>query len=336
MPVLVVLELGLDLILVILLYLAMQRAADAWLKPLLQWLFAPRQAFWKRVLLWPVHEIGRGLAAVYRYVVRILGGAYFLAAAGLGRWLHGYAAILQGLLSAAELFAAETLKALTYLKNVAVPAMIGTALRPVVQDISTLKAQATAAAAALTGISVEVAAGLRSLPWGVPLGLVPRVRAFFNAFEHLWDQVFAHIVPRLNLLQYTTIPRIAGRVEDIWDDIYRPGRDSLAGMRTRLRELERAIGNVGTETWFETGLLAALATIAGVTIAVARTGIRSLFCRNTRGVAQKLCGMDEALLAALLAGTLGFALLLDPKAVVRAGQAVEGTIEYGIRTMADL
>jgi hypothetical protein len=327
---------GLIALVLVVAYLALQKAADAWLKPLLQWIFAPRQSFWAKVLIWPVHEIGHGLKALQRYVLRVLGAAYFLAAAALGRFFHAYAYVLDELLVGAEAFARDVAKAFDYTRHVLIPTLIETALRPLRADVVLAKALATAATTTLTGISVEFAAGLRSLPWGVPQGIVARVAAFWNAFAHLWDQVFRHVVPRLDLIQYTTLPRIAGRLDDVWNDLYRTGRDSITGIRTRLRTLESAIGGVDTAAWWQAGVLAAIAALAGVTIAVVRTGIRSLFCRNTRGVAQKLCGMDEALIAGLLAGTLGFALLLDPKLVARTGQTIEGQIDHAIRTMAGL
>ena len=81
--------------------------------------------------------------------------------------------------------------------------------------------------------------------------------------------------------------------------------------------------------------LGSVAGIAGLT-ALFRRIAPNLFCRNTASVTQRICAMDEVLLAELLAGTLGFALLLDPKAVLRAGQGIEGAIDGAIRIMADL
>lgn len=317
-------------------YLILQHAAQAWLRPLLQWIFAPRQSFWGRVLSWPVREIGKGIKAVERFVMRILGDAYFLAAAGFGRWLHAYAYVLDGLLVGAEAFARDVAQAFNLVRTHVIPTLIDVALKPIRSDLNIAKALAQAATTTLTGISVEFANGLRSLPWGVPSGITNRVAAFFNAFEHIWDQVFKHVIPRLDLIQYTTLPRVAGRVDDIFDDLYHSGADSLPRIRTRLGQLEKRIGNIGTAEWWEAGILAGIAALAGVTIAVVRTSIGSLFCRNTRGVAKAICGMDELLVAELLAGTLAFGLLLDPALVIRTGQTVESAVEDGIRKMAGL
>ena len=79
--------------------------------------------------------------------------------------------------------------------------------------------------------------------------------------------------------------------------------------------------------------LGSVAGIAGLT-ALMRRIAPNLFCRNTTNVTQRICAADPLALERLLAMTLGFAILLDPAAVLRAGQAVEETIDGVIREMA--
>ncbi len=317
-------------------YFGLQQTADSWLKPLLQWLFAPRQSFWKRVLLWPVQEIGKGLVAVVRYVKRVLGGAFFLAASSLAGWFRAYAWVLDRLLVGAEAFAKETYKALVYLRNVAVPTLIETVVKPVRVDAALAKALAQGVATTLTAVSVALGDGLRFLPGAVPFGIVARFAYFANGLETLWDKVWKDLAPKLSQAITVTIPKLAGRITNIEDDLYKTGAESLPRIRTRLRALEGKFSDLLKGLSFRDAVLGLLAALAGVTVAVLTAALPSLFCRNTRGVAKRLCGMDEALVAGLLAGTLSFALLLDPKLVLKAGQEAEGALDGVFRTMAGL
>lgn len=317
-------------------YLILQRTMDAWLRPVLQWLFAPRQSFWKRVLLWPVAEIGKGLKAVMRYVGAVLGGAFYLAGAALARFFHGLGWTEDLLtLGMSRMFAA-VYDGMVYLRNVAIPTLIGIQLAPVRDAANIAKALATAATTTLTGISTEFASGLRSLPWGAPQGIIPRVAAFWNAFEHIWDQVFKHVIPRLDLIQYTTLPRIGGRVDDIVDDLYRSGADSLPRIRTRLGNLEKRIGNIGTDAWWEAGILAGIAALAGVAVTAVSIGIRALFCRNTVKAARALCatspGNFDGLFDLLVAG----AILSNFHDYVRLMQGITGATTSEIKDLLEV
>jgi hypothetical protein len=309
---------------------------DAWLRPLLQWIFAPRQSFWKKVLTWPVREIGKGLKAVMRYVSAILGGAFFLAGAALARYFNA-ARWLEDLLTLGlERAFTAYWNGLVYLREVAIPKLINVVLTPVREAANLAKALATAATTTLTQISVTLAEGLRFLPGSVPVGIIARFAYFVNAFHDLWDKVWQNIAPRLDHLTKTVIPKLTARVDDLYDDLYRTGANSLPRLRDRLKVLEGKLAGIGTLDWWQTGVLAAIAALAGVAVASVGVGLRALFCRNTQNVARKVCAMDEALLAGLLAGTLTFALLLDPKLVARTGQEIEGVIEGAFRSMADL
>lgn len=324
------------ILLTILLYLALQKATDAWLKPLLQWIFAPRQAFWKRVLLWPVQEIGKGLVGVIHWVKVHLGAAFYLAASKVGRWLHALAWVTELPDLAFERLAKTTLDAFTYIRNVAIPQLVDAAVRPVRQTANTAKAEADAALSTLTGISTEVAAGLRSLPWGVPGGITNRFAAFFNAFEHIWDQVFKHIIPRLDLIQYTTLPRIAGDVADIFDDLYKTGRNSLPNIRRRLANLEGDFAGIFSNplAWLEALLLgtAGLAMLARVLAKVAP----ELFCRNTTKAARALCAADPTAFDGLLELLVAGAILANFHDYVRLMQGVTAETTSGIKTILEV
>ncbi len=303
-------------------YLLLQKTADAWLKPLLQWLFAPRQSFWKRVLLWPVREVGKGLAAVLQYVKAILGGAFFLAGAALARWLRAVA-WTEDLFTLAFQRAYESLwNGLVYLREVGIPTLIEAVVKPVRIEARIAKAIADALAAQLLGVRLVLQDVLRALPWGAPADLVGAFRNFGNSYITLWRKVFTELVPAVARLTTVVIPGLVRDLDRVWDDLYRSGRDGITGIRTRLRQLEDALSGVLSNplAW----ILALLGTAAGVLglTAILAKALPWLFCRNTTNVAKRLCLLDEAALVALLAGTLTLALVLDPRALARIAQTV--------------
>lgn len=312
-------------------YFALQQTAEAWLKPFLQWLFAPRQSFWKRVLLWPVREIGKGLAAVLRYTKRILGGAFFLAAAALAHWFHGYAWVLDRLLVGAEAFAKEVYKALVYLRNVAIPTLVNAVVVPVKEIAVRADLLAKALSAQLNAVSAALAVGLIFLPGAVPFGLAARFAYFANGVETLWDKVWKDLAPKLSQAITVTIPKLAGRITNLENDLYKTGAESLPQIRTRLKVLEGKFAGLLKGLTFRDAVLGLLAALAGVTVAVLTATLPSLFCRNTRGVAKRLCAFDETMLANLLLGTLLFALVLDPRALARVAEGVTETLDGVIR-----
>lgn len=315
-------------------YLILQKSADAWLRPLLQWLFAPRQSFWKRVVLWPVQQIGRGVKAVMRYVLAVLGGALYLAGAALAHYFNAVRWTEDLLTLALERGFAAAYDGLIYLREVAVPKLIAVQLKPVADQARNAYALATAATTTLTGISTEFANGLRSLPWGVPGGIVQRVAAFWNAFEHLWDQVFKHIVPRLDLIQYTTLPRIAGQVADIYDDLYRTGRNSLPNIRRRLADLEAGLGKILSNplAWLE-ALLVSAAGILMLTRVLAKVA-PNLFCNNTTNLTRQWCSAPTAYIDELLAVFFAVEAIENLPTLVAIMQGVARETADGLHQLA--
>lgn len=317
-------------------YLILQRTMDAWLRPVLQWIFAPRTSMWKRLLLWPVREIGRGVKAVMRYVGAILGGAFYLAGAALARFLTAVGWTEDLLTLGMTRAFRAVVDGLIYLREVAVPKLITAQVKPVADKANTAFALASAAATTLTGISTEFGSGLRSLPWGAPIGIVPRVAAFWNAFEHLWDQVFKHIVPRLDLIQYTTLPRVAGDVADIFDDLYRTGRNSLPNIRKRIATIEDALGGLFANpiAWLE-ALLVSVAGLAMLVRVLERVAPQ-LFCRNTTKVARQLCAADFGNLDALLELLTAAVIIANFETYVRILQGATATTASGIKELLEV
>ncbi len=129
---------------------------------------------------------------------------------------------------------------------------------------------------------------------------------------------------------------LAGRVVSLETqirDVILPGFDAILG---RVQALEERIESVILPRIQAIEDLLAPAAFAALVLATMRQVAPNLFCRNTTSVTQRICGLDETLLAQLLAGTLLFALVLDPKLVARTGAEVENVIDGAFRTMADL
>lgn len=317
-------------------YLILQKTAEAWLRPLLQWLFAPRQSMWKRIITWPVHEIGKGLAAVFKYVLAILGGAFFLAGAQLARFFQAVAWTEDLFTLAFQRAFEATYNGLVYLREVGIPKLISAQVKPVADRANTAYALATAATTTLTGISTEFASGLRGLPWGTPSGIVARVAAFWNAFAHLWDQVFKHIVPRLDLIQYTTLPRVAGDVADIFDDLYKSGAGSLPRIRQRLGALEKTVAQIASDplAW----LAALLGSVAGLAMLarVLELAAPDLFCRNTRTGTKALCAMRFADFDELFAFFVQVAIISNFETYVRLMQGATAVTAEGIADLLEV
>ena len=112
----------------------------------------------------------------------------------------------------------------------------------------------------------------------------------------LEQYVFGELRPLLDL----TIGRIEAVETQIRDDVL-----------PRLRSIE--------------GLLEPAAFAVAVGVAM-RAIAPNLFCRNVTTATQRLCGLDENLIAQLLAGTMVFALALDPRVIARLGQEMTGAM----------
>ncbi len=317
-------------------YFALQDAVEAWLKPFLQWLFAPRQSFWKRVLLWPVKEIGKGLAAVVRYVKRVLGGAAFLAASAVAHFLMALAWVIELRALVALRLAQAVFNGLVYLRNVAIPTLVELVVKPVRVDAATAKALALGVASTLTAVSVEIAKGIAFLPGVTPLGLPARVAAWLDGFRVLWDKVFKDLAPKLTKAITVTIPKLAGEVDDIFTDLYKTGAKSLPGIRSRLADLEKALVPILSNplAWLA-ALLGSVAGIAMLTTVLAKVAPQ-LFCRNTTNAAKALCASSFGGFDDVLALLTQAAIIANFETYVRIAQGATEATADGISTLLDV
>lgn len=116
-------------------------------------------------------------------------------------------------------------------------------------------------------------------------------------------------------------------------DVILPGFDAILG---RISALEERIANTILPRITALEEILAPAAFGALVVATMRRVAPNLFCRNVTSTTERICAIDETLFAELLAGTLLFSLILDPRVVVRTGQTIEGVIEGAYRTMADL
>lgn len=124
--------------------------------------------------------------------------------------------------------------------------------------------------------------------------LVPRIRQLETKVELLLEQAFGELTADLSAL-VRRIDQLETQLETV--------------VLPRITALE--------------ALLAPAAFAAAVAVAM-RTIAPNLFCRNVTTITQRACATDENFLAELLAGTLLWALVLDPRVIARAGQELTG------------
>lgn len=342
-----VLGMGFLVLITAIVLLGMQHSLGTWLTPLLDRLSHPQGSFLARVALKTAFLALSAVQGIVSWLAHIISHAVSGQAAKVGQYFHGLARVTDDAVVAAEAFANATARTFTYLRNTAIPTLINAQVAPVRTIANTAKAEADAISSTLTTVRLNLQGMLRGLPWGAPASIAGAFGAFFSAFSHLWNYVYGQVTTRLNSLYNVRVPALERRVTTVWDDLYTTGRDSLRGIRARLTTIEGTLGADFAEVWRKlralltpagasAWLLGTLAALLGLTIAAVRVGLGALFCRNTQGVARKLCAMDELMIAELLAGTLTFAMLLDPKAVAKAGQEIAGAMDFVFNEMADL
>jgi hypothetical protein len=210
---------------------------------------------------------------------------------------------------------------------------IGTGLLELVGRVATIEAWLVDTA---TPALAELELGLAQLRLELEQGVETGLEVLRQRFEALELEVFTAIPQRFAALELSVetlvaeaigyigaglvalTQRIVALEQDIQNRIL-PGFDLIIGRITALEErIENAI--LPRITALE-GLLAP-AAFAALVLATMRIVAPNLFCRNVTSTSKAICAQDEAMWAELLAGTLLFALVLDPRVIARAGQEV--------------
>lgn len=306
---------------------------------ILPWLdeqFGHGNPWWKRVALWPVNVVKRRASKLLHRITSEFSHRFAMAAPQGARLLRRQAAHLEQLTGVVVASNQATYNAFHYIRRTLVPTLIERAVAPLRTQLTNLRTRVDGIEDRERRVSNAIASTLRKLPWGVGGDYVPNFAQWLSSYAHLWNQYFNVTRPQLATLFAVTLPKLQQQVANIYDDLYRTGRNSLDGIRKRLHDLEVGVAKVLTDptTWVLTAL--GLAAVPALTATGMRTALRNLTCRNTQAVARELCAMDQTMLAELLAGTLLFSLLLDPREVARVGTDVEQIIGGAWRTMADV
>lgn len=138
------------------------------------------------------------------------------------------------------------------------------------------------------------------------------------------------IVARLVALEHWTIPRIRGLEREVERSIPR----DIAGLRARTEAVEDFFERVWKRVRRLDRLTVGTAFAGAVAVALGRLGLGWLRCRNTKNVGKALCGMDFALIDALLTGALFALAVVDPVAIAKAALVAEDGLDAIIKRTA--
>lgn len=336
MPLVAVAGVGLVALFAFIVLWELQQQNPNWLQPLLYRLSHPRGNFLTRVALKAVGVAVRWAADLLAYIVRRLSWAALLMAAPFASYFYGLWQLLRDATTGALAFAEEVYKALTYLRNVAIPKLVEVVVGPVRTTATQALTLAKILERNLGLVRVDLQQMLRTLPWGAPADLVGAFRNFFNAFGTLWRYVYGQLTTRVNYMFNVAVPTLLRQMTTVYDDLYRSGRDGIGGIRQRLRELERTVAGIASDplAWLAAllGSVAGLAMLARVLEKVAP----QLFCRNVTKTAKALCAADSNLFDGLFDLFAATAILLSFREYVQLMQQVTGATASGVKDLLDV
>lgn len=310
----------------------------------------------KGAALTVMQYIAKATVRMTKAVGTLLG--YYAGArlAALARWFHGLEWVINSLAHAISGLAEDTAEALAGLRNDWIPARIEAAIAPVRRTATNAWNLAGDVDDRLTAASTQLRAKMQSAGFGAYATLGNALAGLVNVTEDLHAMVWRTVWPRVQYITGTALPAIdarldrleaaisgaagatvaalAARVGAIEDAIAGPIDGAIADLRARVKAIEDALAGVGDTAGDFLRSIASPAAFAAAAVAAVAAAAPSLFCRNTRSVTDKVCGMDEALLQAALTGALFAAIALDPRALARAGQEAAELIEPIIRDTA--
>lgn len=182
--------------------------------------------------------------------------------------------------------------------------------------------------------------GLAELRTEIEQGIRTGLEAFGARVEALEEAVASALPTQLAALQLA--------VDTLAAEIFEGAGEGLAALTARILEVERrladlvvpqldlALGRIeDLEFRITNDLLPRLRSIedllvpaafAALVLATMRQVAPNLFCRNVTSTASRVCAQDEGLWASLLAGTLVFAIALNPREIAAAGAALTGIL----------
>jgi len=259
----------------------------------------------------------------------------------VARWLRKEAHIVEQATGTIMAQAEWTYDALRILRWQTVPQLILRATRPIVAAVNKLDPSLPNAQSTWNTASRYINNALASANWGTAPSFETTLRqlAAMSAWARNQTVHFQQDVWQPFLLTQFQPTKV--RVDYIWNDLYRRGRDGIDGIRARLGELEAKLAPILTSptTW----ILAGLGTVAGMAglQTLLRRGNPNLYCDNTTNFTEDLCASPAGTghqWAGMLNGLLGLILaaeiLVHPDEVLAAAQEVESILEPGLEWMA--
>lgn len=282
--------------------------------------FAGKRPWWKRALMWPVDQIKGRVKKLLNRIKSEMSHRFLMAEPGIARWLHRHALIIESLSGTIVASNEAALEAFSYLRHTTIPTLIAQALRSPLQRITTLEARVGAIITELTDVKTQLRTMLRALPWGGATVTTAPWLAFFNSYRHLWDQFFNVAQPRLNQLWTDRVQNVRQRLERLETQVTTIREEALPAIRQRLGRIETWIEQWPVQTIAQLDALIPVSLIGLVALQELTRLRPNLFCRNVTTITEQACAMDENMLSQLLAGTLLFAIALDPRVIARIGQ----------------
>lgn len=293
--------------------------------------FGGKKPWWRKISLNPLAFIKGKVKKLIRRITSEMGQRFVMASPHAARWLRRQAQTLEQLSGVVVASNEAAYKAFGKLRNVTIPTLIEGALKPVRVTATNALALATGTATTLTAVSTQIALGLQALPWGAPIGLPNRVAAWMNSYEQLWDQFFKVAKPALVKATTVDIPLLWKEALAISQYVYGKLEPRVEALEVGFAEFKSFLSGLPAQTQAQLDKLINPAFFALAVGAAVAKFAPNLFCKNVTSTTQRICGQDEAMWAQLLAGTLLFALALDPRALARVAEGVTGTLDGVIR-----
>lgn len=284
--------------------------------------FAGKRPWWKRALLFPSDYIKGKVRHLMNRIKSEMSHRFLMAEPGVARWLHRNALVLESLSGVIVASNQAALETFAYLRQTTIPTLIARAIAPLNATLTKHTGRLDALEDLNRRVAVVVGSGLRTLPWGVPGNYVGNFQAWWNSYEQLWDYTFHTAQPRLNDLWNNRVVNLRQRLDKLETQVTLIREEALPAIRQRLGRIESSIGDILTNPSLWVLTMLGLSLVPTMSATGLRAALGNLTCRNTQTVARNVCQMDEGLLSELLAGTLLFAIALDPREIARAGQVV--------------
>jgi len=302
-----------------------------YLNPLLEWLTRKEGGFFKRLVFWPVRKAAEAVRRFARGHIAALFRAYINRSAPLVHLVNNFTELTQRLAGSLGDNAEATYKALYQLRHDTIPALLQAKVEPIWNRIAVLSDRLGVTEGRIQDAGQLITGTLTRLPWGAPVGFVPALEAWLGSYRHLWNQTFNFIQPRVNDIYLVKLPDIWDRLAALEAGVGGKLGNAIKAIQLRLGKIEKSLEGILTDptTWVLTAL--GLALVPALGAGGFRSGLGNLFCRNVQATSKSICAQNELMWAQLLAGTLLFALVLDPRALARVAEGVTATLDGVIR-----